>query len=243
MTSLKRKNTILIAAVSLLSFAGCMDRTGDVLVAADGTVMEGELQTIGAGSAVFSHGAVDLPDHGRVWGLDGRTFSGEVMVSAETASAGSHSIPRDSVYLIIWENSENDIEIKSETFEVDAAFGWLDTGIELELGEILSLRSTGTVVTETGTADPQGQEKYSSSVSLVPAATSGELVFQIGADGVPVAAGDCWIGESPGTGSLMLAVNVPLEGSMDSRGVYSVMVEAGTYARRPGTVVFYPADR
>ncbi len=216
-----------------------MEGTGDFLVAADGTVLEGELQTIGSGVAVFSGGSTDVPGHGRIWCLDGRTFAGEITASNGIVRSGSSSVPVDSVYLIVW----GDSDIDQETFTVDAALGWLNTGIELEQGEMLSLQGTGTIVTETGTSTPQGQEKYSSSVARVPGATSGQLVFRVGEDGQPVAAGSCWVGESPCPGILMLAVNVPLEGSMGSRGVYTVAVKAGTIASRPGTVVFYPAGR
>lgn len=239
MISLKKIHLFLIAITVFLTLVSCTDRTGDILVAADGTVLEGELQTIGSGRAVFFQGSADVPDHGRVWCLNGRTFAGEITASGGVIRSDFNSIPADSVYLIIWGNSD----IDQETFTVDAALGWLNTGIELEQGEILSLQGTGTVVTETGISTPQGQEKFSSSVSRVPGATSGQLVFKVGEDGQPVAAGSCWIGESSCTGALMLAVNVPLEGSMGSRGVYTVTVAAGTIGSQPGAVVFYPADR
>ncbi|MCD4708744.1 MAG: hypothetical protein K8S62_13505 [Candidatus Sabulitectum sp.] len=232
-------NAIVQVIAALLIFVGCMERTGDVLVIADGTVLEGELQTIESGKVIFSEGSADVPGHGRVWCLDGRTFAGEISASGGTIRSGSNSVPADSVYLVVWGNSD----IDQETLTVDAALGWLNTGIELEQGEMLSIQGTGTVVTETGISSPQGQEKYSSSVSRVPGATSGQLVFRVGEDGQPVAAGISWIGESPGDGTLMLAVNVPLEGSMGSRGVYTVMVKAGTFGSRPGAVVFYPAGR
>ncbi|MCK5131102.1 MAG: hypothetical protein KAR40_02995 [Candidatus Sabulitectum sp.] len=232
-------HSILIAVSVLLISVACADKPVDVLVAADGTVLTGELQTIEYGKAVFAGGTIDVPDHGLVWCLDGSTFAGEITASGGVFRSDSCSVPEDSVLMIVWGNSD----VHQETFTVDASLGWQDTGILLEQGEIFSLRGTGTVVTETGTATPQGQEKFSSSVSLVPGATSGQLVFQVGEGGQPVAAGCSWVGESPDAGTLLLAVNVPLEGSSGSRGVYTVTVNAGSSGNRAGTVVFYPAGR
>lgn len=236
---MKQKNFILIGMTSLFVFAACGNKSVDVLVAADGTVMTGDLQTIGSGVAVFSSGVVDVPDHGHIWCLDGRIASGQITASDGVFRSGSFSVPEDSVYLIVW----GDSDIFQETFTVDAVMGWHDTGIYLETGDMLSLHSTGIVVTETGTATPQGQEKFSSSVSLVPGATSGQLVFKVGEGGEPVAAGSSWIGESPSDGTLMLAVNVPLEGSLGARGIYTVTTNTGTAGCRPGTAAFYPAGR
>ncbi len=232
-------NSILTGIAILLISVACGNKPVDILVAADGTIITGDLQTIGSGEAVFSARVVDIPDQGRIWCLDGSTFAGEITASGGVFRSGSFSVPEDSVYLVVWGNTD----IHQETFTVDAALGWQNTGIELIQGEMLSLHSTGLVATETGTATPRGQEKFSSSVSLVPGATSGQLVFKVGESGQPVAAGDTWIGESPGDGTLMLAVNVPLEGSLCSRGVYTVTAYAGTTGSQPGTVAFYPAGR
>ncbi len=239
MTSIKNTRSILTAATIFLFLSACADKPVDVFVAADGTVLTGKLQTIQSGMAVFTGGgSAEVHGPGRVWCLDGRTFAGEITATAGVIRSGSSSIPVDSVLLVVWGNTD----INQETFAVDAALGWLDTGIELGKGEILSLNSTGTVVTETGTASPGGQEKFSSSTALVPGATSGQLVFKVG-EGQPVAAGSSWIGESPDSGYLMLAVNVPQEGSFEPRGVYSVTIKAGTTGSLPGTVVFHPAGR
>ena len=229
----------ITAMAFLLSFAACINKPVDVLVTADGTVIAGKLETITSGRAVFDSDQVNVPDIGRIWCLDGTTQVGDVAVSDGLFSIGTFSASSDSVYLVVWGNTD----LERGSFSVDAALGWLNTGIELERGATLSLHGTGTVVTETGTSTPDGQEKFSSSVSLVPGATSGQLVFRVGEEGHPVAAGSCWIGESPDSGVLMLAVNIPLEGSLDARGVYTVTVNAGMLPGQAGTVVFYPADR
>ncbi len=238
MIRLTRKTTFTTVTLFLLLTA-CINKPVDVLVSADGTVLTGTLQSIASGTAVFESGRVDVPDIGRIWRLDGTTQSGPVVASDGIFSIGTFSASSDSLYLIVWGNPD----LNQESFSVDAALGWLDTGIELNQGAILSLHGTGTVVSETGTSTPDGQEKFSSSVSLVPGATSGQLVFKVGDAGQPVAAGSSWIGESPNSGALMLAVNVPLEGSLEARGVYSVVVNAAVIAGQAGTVVFYPAGR
>ncbi|MCK5035624.1 MAG: hypothetical protein KAS73_07020 [Candidatus Sabulitectum sp.] len=228
----------ILMAILVFTVA-CGNEPVDVLVAADGTVTTGKLLSIDPGRAFLSGGTVDVPASGRVWCLDGRTFAGEITASGGTVRSGSSSVQQDSVFLIIW----GDSHIIQETHAIDAALGWHDTGIALQQGEILALHTTGTVVTETGTSTPDGQDKFSSSVSLAPGATSGQLVFKIGDHGQPVAAGSEWIGESQGDGNLIIAVNVPLEGSIEPRGVYTVTVKAGTFGSRPGTVVFCPATR
>jgi len=231
---------IYCVLITILVFAvACGNEPVDVMVAVDGTVATGKLLSIDSGKAVLSGGTIDVPDNGRVWCLDGRTFAGDIIVSNGIVQSGSASVQQDSVFLIIWGNSD----IIQETHTIDAALGWHDTGIELQRGEVLSLHGTGTVVSETGTSTPDGQEKFSSSVSLAPGATSGQLVFKIGDNGQPVAAGSDWIGESQDDGILHIAVNVPLEGSIEPRGVYSVTVNAGTVSNIPGNVVFYPAGR
>ncbi|OPX31353.1 MAG: hypothetical protein B1H09_03120 [Gemmatimonadaceae bacterium 4484_173] len=230
-------NTVILS--SFLVLASCGGKPVDVLTVSDGTVVTGQLQSISSGKAVVSGVTVDIPPEGRVWCKNGSTFAGVISASDGVIVSGTNSAPVDSVYIVVWGNTD----IHNETFAVDAAHGWLNTGIEMQEGEMFSLRSTGTVVTETGTATPQGQEKFSSSVSLVPGATSGQLVFRTGEIQQPVAAGSTWVGKSPGSGVLMLAVNVPLEGSEESRGIYAVTVTAGTNGTGSGSVVFYPADR
>ncbi len=226
-----------LITVFMLIFAACSDTTGDVLVVADGRVIEGNLLSISSGNAVFSSGSIEIAEQGRIWCNNGNTFTGEISASSGIFIVGSTSIPVDSIYLVVWGGSA----IAEETFAVDAALGWLDTGIELNEGEMLSMHGSGTVVLETGISTPHGQEKFSSSVALVPSATSGQLVFRIGEEGQPVAAGASWIGESPEGGSLFLGVNVPLSGSSSSHGVYTVTVKAGVNTNQHGSAYFYPA--
>ena len=229
----------ILAVLAFIASAGCFKGTGDMLVCADGSVIEGTLESISSGRAVFSTGTVETGGTGLIWLLDGETRSGEIAYDGEEFRAGSVSIPSDSVLVIIWGN----VDLSTGVFQVDAAEHWQDTGIELEQGEMLSIRADGTVVTETGTSTPRGQNKYSSSVALAPGATSGQLVYRIGQEGAPVAAGACWVGESPGTGTLQLAVNVPVDESIRAAGIYTVRVSAGGNGRQPGTAAFYPASR
>jgi hypothetical protein len=233
------KKLIPLVFSVVLAAASCVDKPDDVLVTADGTVVTGKIQSIEPGEVIISGVAVKTPETGRIWCKDGSTYAGVIHASDGVFQAGSGVVPGGSVRVIIW----GDTSVYRETFSIDATRGWLNTGIGMEEGEMLSLHSTGAVVTETGTATPQGQEKFSSSVSLVPSATSGQLVFQTGESGQPVAAGSTWVGESPGSGTLMLAINVPLVGSLAPRGVYTVTVTAGTNPGRSGAVVFYPAGR
>jgi hypothetical protein len=236
---MKPVNAFNSAAAFFLLLAACISAPGDVLIKGDGSILSGELETIEPGRVVFSNGSAEVSDQARVWLIDGTTFAGGITASDGVVRSSSSSVSMDSVYLVVWGNTD----ISQESFTIDAGTGWLNTGIELEPGDMLSIRGEGTVVTETGVSTPEGQNEYSSSVSLVPGATSGQLVFQVGEFAEPVAAGILWVGESPGEGTLRLAVNAPLEGSMKSRGVYTVTVNAGTNGRSPGTVAFYPASR
>lgn len=219
-------------------FAGCRKRTGDVLVQSDGSVIEGELVSISAGTVDFKSQSAAVQGAGRVWLLNGETFSGTVAFENGTVRAGTGEAPAESVMVIIWDN----IAVQSESFAVDASQGWLDTGIPIDQGDMVSIRASGTVVTETGTSSPAGQNRFSSSVSLVPGATSGQLVFRTGEVGTPVAAGESWVGESPSAGSLMLAVNVPMSSGNEARGTYSVHVTTGCGGREQGGTAFYPAS-
>ena len=229
----------LLPVLAILVAAGCFKPPGDVLHLADGSIMEGNLLSISGGRVVFDSGTAEVAGTGRVWLSNGRTFSGSVGYSGDTFSAGSNSAPEDSVIMVIW----NDTELETGTFPVDASAGWLDTGIMLQPGEMIDIKAEGTVITETGTSSPEGQKEFSSSVALAPGATSGQLVFMVGEDGGPVAAGSSWTGESPGTGTLRLAVNVPARGSLEPSGTYTVTVAAGTNGRLAGATALYPASR
>ena len=227
----------LIASILLLS--GCFKGTGDVLLQADGTIVQGTLESMGYGRAVFDSGTARYEGEGTIWLPGGRVMQGETGYSDGFFSAGSRRVPRDSVLVIVWSGEP----LETGTFAVDAARGWLDTGIPVEMGDMISVTARGEVVTETGRSGPDGQERYSSSVALAPGATSGQLVLKAGENGQPVASGSAWTGEAPGSGNLMLAVNVPSHGSMEPAGVYTVQVSCGPSGREPGMAAFYPASR
>ncbi len=223
----------------LLMCSGCFRGTGDILMLPDGGVIEGSLQSIASGRAVFDTGTADLSGEGRIWLSDGTTFSGDISFSNGVFRTGSGEFPADSVILVLW----GDTDVQTGSFQVGATGEWLDTGIDLTAGGMISINASGTVVTETGTSTPMGQERFSSSVALVPGATSGQLVLKAGEAGTPVAAGESWVGESPSSGSLMLAVNIPRRGSMETGGFYTVRVTAGAGGRRRGITALYPARR
>lgn len=228
----------ILPVLAVLGAAGCFRSTGDMFRAEDGSVIEGKLQSISSGKVVFDTGTADVEGSGRVWLVNGDSHAGEIGFGNGVFTTGPVSIPAESILVVVWK----DTDIDSGVFQVDAAAGWHHTGIPLEAGEMLSIRAWGTVVTETGTSLPDGQEDFSSSVAIAPGATSGQLVFSVGENGTPVAAGASWAGESPGAGMLKLAVNVPAEGSIEPAGVYTVSVSAGSNGRKPGTAVFYPSS-
>lgn len=228
----------ILTLLAFITAAGCFKGTGDMLITSDGTVIEGELQSISGGIAVFAGGTAEVSGNGRIWLVSGDTREGEIGFSAGEFTAGAGRFPAESVIVVIWD----DQELERGTFNIAASGRWQDTGIHLEKGEMLNIRAEGTVVTETGMSTPAGQDRYSSSVALVPGATSGQLVFRTGDQGVPVAACENWTGESPGTGTLQLAVNVPSADSIEPAGSYIVSVAAGSNGRLPGAAAFYPAS-
>lgn len=223
----------------LLLSSGCFRGTGDVLMLPDGTVLQGSLQSISSGKAVFDSGTADVSGQGRIWLSDGTTERGDIAYTDGVFRAGSREFPGDSVILILW----GDTDMRTASFQVGATGEWLNTGIDLKAGDMLSITASGTVVTETGPSTPDGQERFSSSVALVPGATSGQLVLKAGEAGSPVAVGGSWVGESPSDGPLMLAVNIPRRGSIETGGVYTVHVTAGAGGRHGGTTALYPATR
>lgn len=232
-----KKTYLIFVMAAFLLIIGCIQKTGDVLSLSDGQIIEGELQSINNGRIVFTTGAAEVASYARVWLLDGSTFTGDISYNSGFVESGSNSVPNDSIYRIIW----LDTEIIQQVYEIDATAGWVDTEIVLGEGDLVSISATGTVLTETGTSTPSGQDKFSSSVALVPAATSGQLVFRVGEESLPVAAGSSWLGESPSSGVLQFAVNIPVERSLTARGVYAVSVISGSGGTLPGDITLFPA--
>lgn len=231
--------TVHLLLASILLVSGCYKGTGDVLVQSDGTIVQGTLESMGSGRAVFDSGTAGYQGEGTIWLQGGRVLQGETAFSEGFFSSGSRRVPADSVLVIVWSGEP----LETGTFTVDAASGWLNTGVPVEKGDMIAISARGEVVTETGRSGPDGQERYSSSVALAPGATSGQLVFKAGEQGMPVAAGSAWTGQAEGSGDLLLAVNVPSHGSMEPAGVYTVEIICGPGGREPGSAVFYPASR
>lgn len=222
----------------LLLVPGCIDKTGDVLLLPDGSVLEGRLLSMENGLAIFSEGSAEVPAYGRIWTEEGATHAGLLSFSSGIIRAGSVSVPLDSATLVVL----GDTTLSRGFLTLDASTGWTETGVSVARGDMLSLFAEGLIVSETGRSAPDGNERYSSSVALVPGAVPGQLVFRIG-DGIPVAAGSMWTGRSPDTGELRLAVNIPVEGSHNARGTYSVMVITGPGSGSTGFTALFPSGR
>lgn len=232
-----KKKYLLFVMVAFLLIIGCIEKTGDVLTLSDGQIIEGELQSINDGRIVFSSGSAEVSSYARVWRLDGATFVGDISYNSGFVKSGVNSVPKDSIFRVIWV----DTEVIQQVYDIEASSGWVDTEINLSEGDLVSINASGTVITETGTSTPSGQDKFSSSVALVPGATSGQLVFRVGEESLPIAAGSKWLGESPSSGVLRFAVNVPLEYSSTARGVYTVSVISGSGGTLPGDITLFPA--
>lgn len=222
----------------MLLITSCSDKVGDALIHSDGSLFTGKLQSISGGSLVFDHGTVEVPGEARIWTVSGETSVGTPSYDGRLYTVGGLTTPPESVLVILW----NDQRLREGTFEVEATGDWTDTGIGITSGDILAIRAEGTVLTETGLSDPDGQKEFSSAVAVFPGALSGQLIYRIGEGAEPVAAGSLWVGETESSGTLHLAVNIPLEGSTSPSGVYTVNVRAGQGPGNSETVVLYPAE-
>ncbi|PIE52944.1 hypothetical protein CSA37_04685 [Candidatus Fermentibacteria bacterium] len=230
--------TLILFLLCILFIGGCFKGTGDVLVLADGTLFEGVLQEISDGQIIFKDKSITVEGSGRVWLMDGSTLEGTVSLSEGRVTAGTGDASADSVLVILW----GDTPVTGSSWDVQAGEGWLDTEMEISSGDMISLSGTGTILTETGLSEPEGQKEFSSSTSLFSGATSGQLVFKVGENGTPVAAGALWTGEAAESGSLMLGINVPLGENGRSEGCYTVHVTSGPGGRNSETTAFYPAS-
>ncbi len=69
-----------------------------------GGVLQGSLQSISSGRAVFDSGTADVSGEGRIWLFDGTTASGMITYADGVFRAGSREFPGDSVILVLWAN-------------------------------------------------------------------------------------------------------------------------------------------
>jgi Ca2+-binding EF-hand superfamily protein len=111
-------------------------------------------------------------------------------------------------------------------FLVDSMQRWVDTGIDVRVGDTVSVEATGTIVMSTDNADQAGPAGSQSGRRAAEAplrdATAGTLLLRIGS-GLPVSAGaNKTIDRSPTAGRLYLGVNDDY--LLDNRGQFRVTV-------------------
>ena len=108
---------------------------------------------------------------------------------------------------------------------VDASRGWIDTGLDVRTGDMLSIQASGTVTLSTNTsdvADPAGSRtnRRASSAPL-PNESAGALIARV-ANATPVIVGSRQSITANATGRLYLAVNDAYFD--DNRGEYRVSI-------------------
>ena len=111
---------------------------------------------------------------------------------------------------------------------VDASRGWVDTGIDVRSGDILSIQASGTVTLSTNTADaadPGGSRtNRRAQSSPLPNESAGALIARIGC-ATPFIVGARQSVTANATGRLFMSVNDDFFD--DNRGVYRVVVAVG----------------
>lgn len=228
----------------LSSATGCR-QVKDRVITSDGRAIAGDLQLIDGAGIIMDSGEITADyEEARIFLRENEgTCRGRITTRGRTLSvatpSGERSFALKDVDYIIWGSgaAENTL-----TMDVYAGEGWTGTGLEVSSGDVIYLTASGTVAMETGSSGPEGIDYFASSTSLVPGATNGQLVMMVG-ESRPVAAGSTWAGNSPGSGELLLAVNIPnMEDISESGGVYSVTILTTS---GPGTenTVLYPARR
>ncbi|MCD4847304.1 MAG: hypothetical protein K8R76_03845 [Candidatus Aegiribacteria sp.] len=236
--------------VSFLLFAilfvvpGCKGPS-DRMITSEGQAVCGELESISGRSVVFKSSNVTVDrDDARIFLRDNAgTYRGPVSyidgVFSIITDSGERSFPVSDVQTIIWSESNSETSIR---IDVPAVDGWVRTGMHVNDGDILSLSATGIVTLETGNCGPSGIELFATATALMPGATNGQLIMKV-SESEPVAAGSAWTGNSPGTGELMLAVNIPdRESTSGCGGIYYVTV-LKTAGVDSGNSVIYLAKR
>lgn len=212
----------LPAAVLLLLLAlGCGEEPADRLVTPDGQVIVGTVTSID-GSGVEIDGLVrpaPADEPARVVLTGGSSVIGVVTADGEgytlATDAGSMELQKGKVASIYWPPTES----VTDLVDVPANGGWYNTHLSVDQGTVITVAAAGRANTDTGVAAPAGQEEYSSAISQVPEATSGQLVMRVGEESPPVAVGASWRGAVESGGEVYLAVNSPPDSTM---GYYTV---------------------
>ncbi len=241
-----RSISVSILLIALLFLVpGCKSPPSDRMITSDGQAVSGRLESISGRNVVFESSNVTVNrDEARIFLRDNAgTYRGRVSyidgVLSIVTDTGEITLPIGDVQTIIWSptNSETSIRI-----DVPAVDGWVGTGMHLTDDDILSLTATGNVTMETGNCGPSGIELFATATALMPGATNGQLIMKVG-DSEPVAAGSDWTGTSPGSGELLLAVNIPdRESTSGCGGIYYVTL-LKTAGAVSGNSVIYLAKR
>jgi len=234
----------LLLLMTSLTVFGCK-KVKDRIITSDGTAVGGDIQLIDGGTVVIDSYEISTGyEEARVFlrenqgSMRGRIRSQGRSISVSTSS-GTVNVPLKEVNYIIWGSGA---EESASSMELAARDGWTGTGIEVTTEDLILIRASGSVVMETGSCGPQGINYYSSSTSLLPGATNGQLIMRVG-ETQPMAAGSTWAGESPADGELFLAVNIPdANDPTESGGAYRVNI-LSTPGPGAGNTVLYPARR
>ncbi len=210
----------------------------DRLVTPDGQVVIGTLTAID-GSGVEIDGLVTPAPTGeraRVTLSGGATCIGMVTSDGRgftvDTDEGSIDLEEGKVAAIYWPPTE----AVTDLVDVPANGSWYNTHLAAAEGSVVRVAAAGRVSVETGSAGPGGQDRFSSAIAQVPAATNGQLVMRVGTESAPVAVGDSWQGPVESAGEIYLAVNSPPD---STAGYYTVSLVLEEPAGR-GHWALYP---
>lgn len=205
---------------------GCVwEDEPDRMVGLDGQLVIGKLTGMEGRLARFDDLEVPLPGGpARVRLRNGANYLGAVGYDGDelTIDCGTGVVRSEleDVSSIVWGATGTETYV----FDVPAGFGWYNTHVVVSSETPLEVAAAGTVSEQTGTAGPEGQERYSSTASSVPEATHGQLVMRVGEDSGPVSVGNAWSGTAAGEGEVYFAVNSAGEGS---HGYFTVTLLVG----------------
>jgi len=233
---------VLTAVAFLLFLSGCSEPV-DRMITADGLAVTGELLSIEGSVVTFTPSSSVTLDRSsaRIFSSEGSSERGTLSYSEGvfhiSSAGGAESFAAEEIEMVVW--SSPSLEVVS-SLTVPAWDGWINSGIDVREGDIITVTASGNVTMETGTCGPEGLEMYSTTTALVPGATNGQLVMRI-AESPGVAVGAEWTGPATGSGQLYFAVNLPVSSpEPDDGGVFSVDI-VRSCGPGPGTAVLYPA--
>lgn len=104
---------------------------------------------------------------------------------------------------------------------VPADAGWIDTGLDIAIGETVDLSAAGLWADGNSFVGPNGYAKVVASTTLVPGLPFASLVGRIGSSTFFVGTGSKQMGE----GRLFLAMNDTPDGYLDNSGYQAVVVK------------------